>query len=61
MPTFEVTVIVRAYRSTRIEVEATDWEDAETIARQMNDNGEVEFVNDYEFEQTEYEVEEIEE
>ena len=32
MKTFEVRVVVRAYRSTRIEVEATDWEDAQAKA-----------------------------
>lgn len=58
MPTFEVKVVVRAYRSTRIEVEATDWEDAEAKAEEMYYEGNVDFIDDYETEQIECEVEE---
>ena len=57
MPTFEVRVVVRAYRSTRIEVEAADWEDAEAKAESMYYNGEVDFIDDYETEDLECEVE----
>jgi hypothetical protein len=58
MPTFEVKVVVRAYRSTRIEVEATDWEDAEAKAEAMYYDGKVDFIDDYETEDLECEVEE---
>ena len=57
MPTFEVRVVVRAYRSTRIEVEAADWEDAEAKAEEMYYNGAVAFIDDYETEDLECEVE----
>ena len=57
MPTFEVRVVVRSYRSTRIEVEATDWEDAESKAEEMYYDNKVEFIDDYETEQVECEVE----
>jgi hypothetical protein len=58
MPTFEVKVVVRAYRSTRIEVEADDWEDAEAKAEEMYYEGKVEFIDDYETEVVECEMEE---
>jgi hypothetical protein len=56
--TFEVLVIERAYRSTRIEVEATDWEDAQSKAEEMYHSGDVDFEDGYESEDLEIEVEE---
>jgi hypothetical protein len=57
MPTFEVRVVERSFRSTYIEVDANDWEEAESIASTMFHNGEVDFGDGHQTEEVEFEVE----
>jgi hypothetical protein len=58
MPTFEVRIIERSYRSTTVEVDAEDWEQAEDKANAMYHTGGVDFEDSYETEEVEFEVEE---
>jgi len=57
MPTFEVRVVERSFRSTYIEVDATDWEEAEKTANTMYYNNQIDFSDGYQTEDLEIEVE----
>jgi len=43
MKTFEVRIKVKEVRSTYVEVDATDWEEAEKLVESMYYKGEIEF------------------
>lgn len=43
MKTFEVRIKVQEIRSTYVEVDATDWEEAEKLVENMYYNGQIEF------------------
>ena len=43
MPTFEVHIKVKEIKSTYVEVDATDWEEAEKLVETMYYNDQIEF------------------